>query len=410
MSDTDLAGLSSQATSRSATSAGLAFGPNGSSEVLADDVELAGFGVPRQTGTPEPWTRKLADDGMSYYYFNAMDGRVQWTRPENQNGVSTSSHAMSSNGTLQRMDTSRLSVYSDDSDVHPVHDHPHKRLNGHLNGSQHSPPRSDPSRQVIMELTSAERIAKSLQQALAPPPPDFLTDLSAITRASVQAVVEIVRFNGISHQPEEDHRMDGLIRSVVLAVRNLLYISTPPAGQLPSVLTPKDGRESKTNSNSPLKPAQRKVTATLSRLVLSARAMQYDSGSDLSDTLGRIDADAEELEKAVMAFVLEVQRTQNTGHLNAHEKPLKRLYGVLMPINVGPGLVGAGSAGTWTGFGWVSLDAAQVAPKKVLGSEIIAEVDLSLVRVNDGLALLGHALNPAKTFSGMPFIFVRHIL
>ncbi|KAJ4464228.1 hypothetical protein C8J55DRAFT_530429 [Lentinula edodes] len=31
--------------------------------------------------TREPWIRRLADDGLSYYYLN-VDGGVPWTRPE----------------------------------------------------------------------------------------------------------------------------------------------------------------------------------------------------------------------------------------------------------------------------------------------------------------------------------------
>ena len=42
----------------------------------------AGFGIPKRTQTPEPWVRRLADDGMSYYYVNKYDGQISWTVPE----------------------------------------------------------------------------------------------------------------------------------------------------------------------------------------------------------------------------------------------------------------------------------------------------------------------------------------
>ncbi|KAJ3858256.1 hypothetical protein EV359DRAFT_69158, partial [Lentinula novae-zelandiae] len=41
-----------------------------------------GFALPRRTDTPEHWIRRLADDGLSYYYLNQVNGSVQWTRPE----------------------------------------------------------------------------------------------------------------------------------------------------------------------------------------------------------------------------------------------------------------------------------------------------------------------------------------
>jgi son of sevenless-like protein len=225
-----------------------------------------------------------------------------------------------------------------------------------------------------MELTSAERIAQSLQQALAPAPAELVTDLSAIARGAIQAVVENIQSTSGGRRPQEDRRMDELVSGVVLSVRNLLYISAAPTGQIPPNVLPRSVRDGKPSSAaSPLKPAQRKVTATLSRLVLSARAIQYDAGSTVSETLNRIEVDAEELERAILSFVLEVQRTQHSTPSMADHKALKRLRGVFMTANVGLGRVGAGAAGSWKGFGWVSLGDDE-APREVLGTEVVNEV------------------------------------
>ncbi|KAJ3817694.1 hypothetical protein F5880DRAFT_1603137 [Lentinula raphanica] len=45
-----------------------------------------GFGVTlgKRTLTPEPWIRRLTDDGLSYFYWNTLDGSVSWTRPEKE--------------------------------------------------------------------------------------------------------------------------------------------------------------------------------------------------------------------------------------------------------------------------------------------------------------------------------------
>ncbi|KAK7056677.1 cell division cycle-related protein [Paramarasmius palmivorus] len=416
-SDSDLAGLTSQSSSRSGTSAGLGFSvdtidqqrPNGAA---------AGFGLLRRTGTPEPWVKKLADDGMSYYYLNTQDGQVQWTRPEpshvdpqpsSTSYPSNNPSAQSSSRTSPQVNGARrTSVYSDTSDVHPADpDTARPHVNGFTNG-RHAPTKpSEP------QLTIAERIAQSLQQALAPPPPELITDLSASAKASIHAVVENIQSSSVKRHPEDDQRMDDLIHSVVLAVRNLLYISAVPTGQIPTNVLPPDARDWKqhSSSHSPLKPAQRKVTATLSRLVLSARAIQYDSGSSVADTLNRIEVDAEELERAVLSFVLEVQRMQHSGADGPALPPMKRLRAVFGTANIGLGLPGAGAAGSWKGFGWVSLDDEACAPQKILRPEVVEEVGESCTRLYLSLGMLGVAVKtPEESAVDQIHSFARQIV
>ncbi|KDR82605.1 hypothetical protein GALMADRAFT_238008 [Galerina marginata CBS 339.88] len=389
VSDGDLAGLTSQSTSRSGTSAGLAFGPS-DAEASSGSEDIGG----RPNGTSE-WVKKLADDGSQYYY-NTIDGRMQWTTPEGTKAsalASGRSTATLPSGISRQPDTSRLSVYSDDSDVQPLEHLQASSRPRHKNGSSRhigSSTRSEPNQAAVMELTSAERIAKALQHALEPPPANLVTDLSAIAKGAIQAIVENVQSGGAIRRPEDDKKMDQLIYSGVLAVRNLLYIASAPTNPVPNSVLPGVGRDAKSHSSaqSPLKPAQRKVTATLSRLVLSARAMQYDSGSQLSDTLNRIETDSEELERAVLSFVLEVQR-------NEHSQPtqhVKRLQGVFTTANVGLGLVGGGTAGSWKGFGYVSLDDEGGMPRKVLGTDVLSEIGISLERLQERVFALNQAL------------------
>ncbi|RDB17922.1 Cell division control protein 25 [Hypsizygus marmoreus] len=387
VSDSELAGLTSQSSSRSGTSAGLAFGLNGTLDASMQDI--AGFGIPRRTGTPEPWVRKLADDGRSYYYYNKLDGRVQWTRPEgrdpSQEDPSSVPQSTSSTSLSRQVNSNRrLSVYSDDSDIQPLDhlppSHP-QQSNGQSSHSQEPQTRPAPTDTAFTDYATAERVARSLQQTLAPPPPESITDLSAVAKSAIQAVVNNIQLNGLARRSEEDRRMDDLIYSVVLAVRNLLYVSAVPTPQIPSNVLPREVRDVPApSSQSPLKPAQRKVTATLSRLVLSARAMQYDSGSLIADTLSRIEVDAEDLERAVLSFVLEVQRVEHSS--NPETKPLKRLHGAFGTANIGLGLVGAGAAGRWKGFGWVSLDEDQATSRRVLGPEVISELKIHLAKLD----------------------------
>ncbi|KAJ6509001.1 ras guanine nucleotide exchange factor domain-containing protein [Mycena sanguinolenta] len=394
-SDSDFAGLTnSQSSSRSGTSAGL-----GLSNGLSQGGSMAGFGLLRRTGTPEPWVKKLADDGMSYYYYNKSDGSVQWTRPEPAQPIHTRDRSASaavrptattsnSAPTIRPLPPtsrtpptiSRLSVYSDDSDIQPKE--PRQNQNGY-----HRRPRSPVD--VKMELTSAERIAQSLQQAIAPPPADLVTDLSAVARGAIQAVIENIEAAGVGRRvPGEDRKMDELVSGVVLAVRNLLYVSAASTGQIPPNVLPRSMQNLKPPStSSPLKPAQRKVTATLSRLVLSARALQYDAGSTVTDTLDRIQVDAEELERAVLTFVLDVQRFQHSTPSLPDVKTLKRLHGVFMTANIGLGLLGAGAGGSWKGFGWVSLGDDD-APREILNADVVDQLGIHAQELDHSFAAL----------------------
>ena len=127
--------------------------------------------------------------------------------------------------------------------------------------------------------------------------------------------------------------------------------------------------------------------------------MQYDSGAMVSDTISRIQSDAEELEKAVLAFVLEVQRSQ---HFDS-ARPLKRLRGVFSPANIGLGLVGAGAAGNWKGFGWVPLDDEQRLPQRLLSPDVINQSGSLVSRLEEKTTSLSYALRVLDESSGMIF-------
>jgi son of sevenless-like protein len=377
---------------------------------------------------------------MAYYYWNKLDGRVVWTMPEPEDSASRdraqSRNRSNSNRDVKRemilqpnrlrsdssvsqtrqhnsSTTNRLSMYSDDSDVHP-HEPERSYMNTNVpptNGIRGPMPRQA---KAGIELTSAERLAQALQKTLDPSPPELVADLSATARKAIAAVVENIQINGFARRWEEDTVVDGLVRDVVFAVRNLLYVSAAPTGHIPSHLVPREARDARANTSTQalLKPAQRKVTATLSKVVLSARAMQYDSGSATMDTSSRIEGDAEELERAVIAFVLEVERCYNQVILEQvrGKTGLKRLHGIFLTANVGLGLVGAGAAGSWKGFGWVALDEDEESPGRILGTEVVNELGAYLLQVEHKLNALSQALrsdNSGIVFSrlGMVLLF-----
>nr|GAT50613.1 predicted protein [Mycena chlorophos] len=426
-SDSDFTGLASQSSSRSGTSAGLGLtnGANGVPQGSRDMGSTAGFGLPRRTTTPEPWVKKLADDGMSYYYWNTSTNSVQWTRPEPEVGASSnnatahtrdrsttrplpSTSALASSApsvptaTIRPLPSTRhkqstLSVYSDNSDIIYPAESNFARQNGRGPVD------------VKMELTAAERIAQSLQQALAPPPAELVTDLSAVARSAIQSVVENVDAAAAVGRrlPGEEQRMDELVSGVVFAVRNLLYVAAASIAQIPPNVLPRSMRHTipASERSSPLKPAQRKVTATLSRLVLSARALQYDAGSTMSDTLDRIQVDAEELDRAVHSFVLEVQRANHTTPDSPSEKTPKRLHGVFVTANLGLGLFGAGAAASWKGFGWVSLQDDD-APREPLSTNVVSDLTTNVQELDRYFKSLEEAVR-APDASSMTVIHTR---
>lgn len=431
VSDSELAGLASQSSSRSVTSAGLGFGAAGSDKQPASPTAVAGFGIPKRSGTPEPWARRLADDGMSYYYWNKLNGEVRWTLPEADpeppvtNGKPRSRTNPSTTGNRDTIvatngfhpprrrtqsTSDHHSGHSDDSEIDPRGrstsiSNSQSSLNGDSFDATNSPVHRYPPNNVpVVELTSAERSAQSLQRALAPAPPELMTELSDKVQRSITAVVDNVQSVAFPRRPEEDSAMNELVGEVVIAVRNLLYVSATPSGHIPSDLIPGGGRDPgvKTASQALLKPAQRKVTATLSKLVLSARAVLYDSGSSTSDIPTRIEGDAEELERAVLTFVMEVQRSQNQAMVEqlTGTSSLKRLHGVFMTANIGLGLVGGGAAANWKGFGWVAVEETDESLGRILGMDVIAELEVHLSQVEETFGALGKALRSLTDESG----------
>ncbi|KAI0250783.1 ras guanine nucleotide exchange factor domain-containing protein [Lactifluus subvellereus] len=390
----------------------------------------AGFGLPKRTGTPEPWVRRLADDGLSYFYLNKADGSVQWTLPEataHTNGHTPPSgvHAQNDLATAidprphsrQRSDSAYAhpghpdgfagngNVYSDDSDVDPIdklvvfsigqqnatlHGADPQLLSQPTSSRNPSLPRppiadSDPL------LTSAEKLAQALQHNLAPAPPDSVTVLSTIARQSVAAIVTAVQSHDALNQPLSQTELEDRISDSVVAIRHLLNISSPPYGHVPSNLYVGHGASSgpsiPQSLQAQLKPAQRRVTATLSKLVLAALAAQYDTKSLTSEVSERMETDAAELDRALVTFVTEVQRVNN----QIPHKPSKRLFAALLPTNIGLGLMGAGSAGAWKGFGWVALD-TQHQPQRDLSAEVLAELKIAIAGFEERLVDLHSAV------------------
>lgn len=374
-------------------------------------------GAPNRSGA-DPWVRRIADDGLSHYWHNTITGEAQWSPPSQaQQQQSQQPHRIEPtqppeiqddsdndpdlNGRIQapysmgdrykaNMDdpsSRRVSVYSDDSDIVVEHDLPSRSI----------------SRAVVLTSTPvstvmdlAEESALALQTQMAPHPPETLVSYSTSAREVINDVIEST--TSISNAPhdtqidftEHASAVTSRVSQVVFAVRNLLYVSgmlAPP----PSSLLPQTSMDETVESaRSPmveLKPYQRKVTATLSKLVLSARAANSNPDWTSLDGGARVDQDAAELDRAVVTLVAEVQRASSFSRI-------KRLQGALESVNgrggIGAGLCGGGVAGHTKGLGFVPLDGdgQEALVKNPRQSEFLAELKGLSDAVENQLRLL----------------------
>ncbi|KAI5122473.1 hypothetical protein M0805_008783 [Coniferiporia weirii] len=432
----DLGALSSPTNPRAASRAGALNQYAGRAENFSSastpGSHQAGFGISRRSGTPEPWTKRLADDGMTYYYFNKITGQIQWVRPTVENGApaaptvvypddlhqtsrqlaptlssttsgyNTADDALFAEARLRansmtsqnQGSSKRDSVYSDDSDIHPresdVPDRPPRALD--TNDTDYEP-----------GTMHAERTSMLLQEALAPPEPESIDKLSDLTREAIIVVMASVDDNGLPKGPEHDKEVEQNVGSVVVAVRNLLYVSCALSGPLPNALGERDSSATAVAQQlqSQLKTSQRKVTATLSKLVLSARAARYRREAFTPEMMIRVEQDAADLQRAVDIFVTEVKKQYSkTAIKQLHQRVgRKRLRGVFDLQHIGPGLPGAGVAASWKGFGFINVDEGIGLPKTLLNDDAISEGRTLLYALDEELTVLVDLLRKAETTS-----------
>lgn len=383
----------------------------------------AGFGVPRRTSTPEPWKRVLADDGLSYYFVNTIDGSISLTMPSansqqldsairdpgpsQTDGSPPDTHSRTSStirvspqtGVTSGSESDRCSVHSDDSDVHPSpttlgRTKSSSSLKASASVDPPGPMATQLSHSLSSDLTPAERSAQELQQSLAALPPDSINQLAVFAREAIGNVVQYIQTHDEAPSGRYSNELNDRVLAVVYGVRNLLYVSATPSSQITSNLYPRDTRHTRTTPPSQalqahLKPAQRKVAGTLSKLVLSTLAVQYEANhSQALDKPMRMEGDAGELDRAVVAFVTEVQRFLEQNAQSSGANVIKRLHGVFEPEHVGLGLVGGGAAAGWKGFGWLALEEEDEAPNRQLSVEVVIELKGLVTRIDSERATL----------------------
>jgi len=285
----------------------------------------------RHTPRPDSFVDPLFNSSMSF-----MDGSDEGRDLEQDNG-----------GFMNR-----LSVYSDDSDIQP-----RSPMNGAFPPLDGPRPEFNPKESLGADLRHAEE----LQSFLAIPEPPTLHQLSDSALSAIDAVSRSIsgkcQASLIGHNFNE--RNDSLSSNdpeteyMVLAVRNLLHAFTaaraPPASAGFDA-TPRAGLNGELEQQQSipiLQPQQRRVAATLSKMILSKRSyhvqMDWPASTDL------VDSDAREMDAAIATYVRELE---TEGPPDA-----RLLHGALVSApglaGIGLGSMGAGSAGKWRGGGFV---------------------------------------------------------
>lgn len=348
----------------------------------------AGFGLPRRTGTPEPWVKRLHDDGLTYYYVNTVDGTKRWTAPSPPLGYQPQDAFSFPDGRPRAESAAgraaeRASVYSDDSDVNPLGILGKAAVEAGLLGSQHngdaqglSPKEPDDPPEVV----AAKELQASLENRFALTP-DSLNDLADASRAAISDLVDIALARNNTYLIKD------AIKRTTDSVRNLIYASSAlitPLVNLPQPYASTSGF----NDTADLKTFHRKVTASMVKLVTAIRA---SLGSDLvsNDMSTRFETDAAELGRAITAFVQEVLKKRPPGDSARLVRAV--LHSEEGRCGIGLDIFGAGAASYWKGFGFVgSINGKQLNPG------IVRNVQAHKDHVDDTLMALESAISTSE--------------
>lgn len=421
------------------------------SEFAPDDEDVLAF---RQRDAQAPtttaeWTRKTPADGSRPYWENTRTGERSWDTPtaarlasglhpsRNSTGdaslLSAWTERPSAGDTLNRPDTlRRVSVYSDDSALDGAFGRdmsPRKEAKG--KEVDHSAANDDLQRKEKRRSKQKSRKATSTADLLDPSPPPLINELETLVMVALQELINgagiggMVRRSGDMVDPNvERDRLAGLGDKVVDAVRTLLHASGVLEQAIVSSVasTPSSPNEilgSFTRSptlpldaQAELRPYTRRVTSTLSKLVLSVRAVWGiletiaddqildvdDSPADEEELLRReqlrehildgwararetrfeteaklrseVLAGARDVQSNVLSFLGEFERVVGAGTAANGGPPLPRnllrapkaLQGSLRTNAAALLLPGGGFGGNWRGNGFVTLPTPNSTP------------------------------------------------
>ncbi|KAG2340122.1 ras GEF [Suillus weaverae] len=413
--DCDLAGLTcSQSSSRAGTGAGLGFASYGD----VDTLSVVNDPSQSQSNSVEP--SRLPDTSPSHYQ-NKLNGaltapakpsspflladlppgrtraqtdpsvlpsnRHTYRIPSGLSGSATDQVLKRSLTTRESSSTNHQTSLSMDQDPHLFsysHRPPVARKGSRLKEAPL------PMLPQVQELPSDEgpshllTAIPSLEEVLSPRPPELISELLGRSQQAIRSVITHLQQFGIPRVADDEVIVDRLIGVAIASVRDLLYVSGPSFGQIPSHLVPEgsqDQQSTSTASHTLLVPAQRRAIATLSKFLLSARAILNDGPWSASDSIGNLATDATELERSVIDFV-SITQSCRCDEFDCDKGP-RHLQGYFSAPHAGLGKAGAGAAGAWKGFGWVTIDGNEEAPRRSLDSAVLNDIVGLVLQVQD---------------------------
>jgi son of sevenless len=220
---------------------------------------------------------------------------------------------------------------------------------------------------------------------------ELVIELSEVARNAVSHLLSCLQSVAPSLVLEALDDMESSICAMVVSVRDLLYMSFIPPYTQNSVddISPQPA----------IVPVLRKVTAAVTKLVHSARDIQYESESSLSNSMAIVQEESEELLHAMDAYVLEMRNQRERLVEQFCCEGRETLEDLFPPSQNRSCLAGAGAAGSWKGFGWAPLEEGEEGPGLFLTSETITELDIRLTKVDDRLNEFVHLINniPGKS-------------
>lgn len=229
-------------------------------------------------------------------------------------------------------------------------------------------------------------------QPLTPPAPELVSELLERARHCIHSVILHLRQFGIPQVTSDEEIVDNLICAAITAIRDLLYVSGPSFRHFGGR---RADRGASNASQTPLVPAQRRAVATLSKFVLSARAVLNDGPWIASDDVSQLSSDAEELERSVVEFVSIAQGVRSQGSVGP-----RRLHGYLTAPHADLAKAGAGTAGSWKGFGWVDIEDHEDPPQRNMSTATLNEFVNHISRVQERLSTLTEVVRATRPGKG----------
>jgi son of sevenless len=296
----------------------------------------AGFGVHYRSSTPEPWMKRLTDDGLTFYYVNSVTNETSWSppAPTKRDKARVRSHSK------VKFESNHSNVAHDSPDIHPIVNEAKGTHSSDL--SVPSQVESNPAETTTVEPLESPSVSTSLA----------FNQLVSNTRAVIASILD--------SGPNGGDIMEKVEIAVIMIRQFLLK-----AGALSQTDKLKEALTEKAEiSQSRVKTCQRKLVITLSKVVLDARVITLNPTGGLD----RVQQSIPDLDECVVNLAQEIETRDLAGAVN------QRLVNMLTSEDdAGGGETGLTGVGLNEGRGFGFVPTAENAPHRVLSSILVTD-------------------------------------